>query len=98
VYTALLVISACYYAYRRAVGAGQWSWSAFGWILALIWVYIGISLAIGFAIISYAGDDKLIYAALPFVLGFVPVTIIAKRIQHRYIEEDHNPRSIRRDR
>lgn len=83
-YVAFAVVFACFLAYRQAVRSGQWSWLAFGWVLALLWCYIGICLAIGYAIISYGGDDKLLYAGLPFLIGFIPVVYIAKRIQLRY--------------
>ena len=83
-YIALAVAIACCLAYRQAVRTGQWSSRAFGWILLLLWGYIGACLAIGYAIIFYAGDDKLIFAGLPFLIGFIPVVIMAKRIQRRY--------------
>lgn len=81
--TLLCVVIAGSSAYRRAVAAGTWSWTAFGWTLLAMLVWVAAIVGGGVGVARIVGRDRegLIVAGIlvPLVVGAVPVLMIANR-------------------
>lgn len=82
--TLLCVVIAGLSAYRQAVAAGIWSWSAFGWTMLAILVWVAAIVISGTWVPRIVGWEHkaLILAGIlvPVVVGAVPVLIIANRL------------------
>jgi hypothetical protein len=104
----ITVVSVALGTISRARFEHLWSWKAFGWTMLLVAAYLGLVLAAS-ACVLWGGcvdaQPHPVWAVLclmaPLLSGIVPVTIIAKRIQYRFVPEARVtplPRSPRRGR
>ena len=70
-------------AYRRAVAAGTWSWTAFGWTLLAMLVWVAAIVGGGVGVARIVGRDRggpiVAGILVPLVVGAVPVLMIANR-------------------
>lgn len=93
--TLIAVVLAALIAYQQAKARGEWSWRAFGWTLALVAVYVAVSVLAGFGLDALVGSSDPLVRTLcilvPIAIGIVPVAIIAKKIQVRYTTRSGKP-------
>jgi hypothetical protein len=76
---------------RDAKSRAQWSWPAFFWLLLLAVLYGAVCGLIALVVVEWVRPDDpgtgFLLVLVPIVVGAIPVSIIAKRIQRHFVRD-----------